>query len=160
MGLLIQGSYSEGGQIFRTVRTTQPPTQWVKRKGKVRPISRHEGPRKRRRYSSTHFLTSAVDRSKWLTPLYLRGRDLVHIEQEVWRALRPFWTCRENAVHIGIRTPVGAARSESLYRPPIYITGTGSFSGKRRGRGVDHAHQLAQEYSYTSTPSLYLQGIL
>jgi len=164
MGLTIQGSYSDWGQIFRIVRTTRPPTQWVKRKGKVRPITRHEGPRKRRRYSSTHSLTSAVDRSRWLTPLYPRERDLVHIVQEVWCALRPVWTGRENLVHIGIRTPDGAACSESLYRPPTYITGTGSFWGeKEAGSWCSPRTPTSAEvkkYSYTSTPSLYLHGIL
>ena len=86
-----------------------------------------------------------------------RERDLVHIVQEVWCALRPVWTGRENLVHNGIRTPDGAARSESLYRPRTYITGTRSFSGKnRRGRGVDHAHQLAPRLKSTDIPLLPL----
>jgi hypothetical protein len=67
-------------------------------------------------------------------------------------------------VHIGIRTPDGAARSQSLYRPPIHIMGTASFSEKNwRGRGADRAHHLPlrlKSNSYTSIPALYLHGIL
>jgi len=160
MGLTIQGSYCDGGQIFRTVRTTQPPIQWVKRKAKVRPITCHEGPRKRRRYSSTHSLTLAVDRSGWLTPLYPRERSGTQCTGGLV-CLEAGLDGYRKSIHNGIRTPDHAARSQSLYRPPIYITGIGYFSEKKtRGRDVDHAHQLAPRLKSTAIPllPLYIHG--
>ena len=49
--------------------------------------------------------------------------------------------------------------------PAFYSMGTGSFPGlKRLRRGVDHPSHLAlrlkKEYSYTSSPSLGLQGLV
>ena len=44
------------------------------------------------------------------------GKDAVHIVYEAgWAPVR-FWSGAENLAHTGIRYPVLAARSESLYR--------------------------------------------
>jgi hypothetical protein len=72
--------------------------------------------------------------------------------------------------HSGDQIPVGARFSAPVQtcpgaHPASYTTGTGSFPGvKPPGRSVDHSPHLVprlrKEYSYTSTPSLGIWGLL
>jgi len=49
-------------------------------------------------------------------PLFIPGKDPVHIVQEAGWAPRPVWTAAKNLVPIGIRSPDRPARCQSLYR--------------------------------------------
>ena len=55
-------------------------------------------------------------------PIFVPGKDPVHIVQEAGWASGPVWTGAENLVPTGIRSPDRPARSQSLYRPrhPAY----------------------------------------
>jgi hypothetical protein len=70
-------------------------------------------------YSCTLSLTSALDRSGWLTPLTGRGthvkRDPEPIVQEAGWVPGTVWTGAENLTPTKTRTPDHPARSESLY---------------------------------------------
>jgi hypothetical protein len=82
----------------------------------------HEGPEGEQSYSSTLFLTSALDGGGWVvngTPraLYTRGRDPVPIVCEAGWVLGPAWTGTKSlAPSTGIRSSDRPARSESLFR--------------------------------------------
>ena len=88
-----------------------------KGKGKVLPITGHEGPERERLYTYTLYLTSRLCRGGWSTsrPLY-PCKDPVPIVQEAGWAPGPVWTDAENLAYTGIRSPDRPARSESLCR--------------------------------------------
>jgi hypothetical protein len=68
-------------------------------KGKVHPRTGHEGPERKKRYSSTLSLTSALDEGGWSTPRpghFTPGKDPVPLVQEAGWALGPVWTGAEN----------------------------------------------------------------
>jgi len=58
-------------------------------------------------------------------PLFTPGKDTVPIVQEAGWAPGPVWTCAENLVPTGIRSPDRPARSQSLYRLsyPAHVIG-------------------------------------
>jgi hypothetical protein len=91
----------------------------VKGKGKVHPITGHEGQDVEYSCSCTLSLTSALDEGGWLTPRpgrFISGNDPVPIVQEAGWAPGPVWTGAENLAPTGIRTPDHPAHNESLYR--------------------------------------------
>jgi hypothetical protein len=94
--------------------------QLYKGKGKVHPITGHEGPQEGAPVQRYSFLNlGAIWR--WVvnaTPplLYPRERAPVPTVQEVGRAPGPAWTGAENLAPTGIRSPNRPIRSESLYR--------------------------------------------
>ena len=70
-------------------------------------------------YSSTLYLTSALDEGGWSTPRpdrFTPKKDLVPTVREAEWAPGPVWTGAENTAQTGIRSPDRPARSESLYR--------------------------------------------
>ena len=95
----------------------QSPTS--KGKGKVLPITGHEGPKWEQTYSSTLPSTLALDGGGLSAPRrgrFTLGKDRVPIVQEARWAPEPVWTGAENLAPTGFRSPDRPARSESLYR--------------------------------------------
>ena len=90
-----------------------------KGKGKVLPITGHEGSEREQICSSTLPSTSALDGGGWSAPrsgCSTPGKDPVPIVQEAGWAPGPVWTGAENITPTGIRSPDRPAHSESLYR--------------------------------------------
>jgi hypothetical protein len=88
-------------------------------KGKIHLRTGHEGLEGEYIYSSTLFLTSALDVGGWSTPRpgrFAPGNDPVSIVQDAGWAPGPVWAGAENLAPTGIRFPDRPARSESLYR--------------------------------------------
>ena len=88
-------------------------------KGKVLPITGHEGPEGEYRYSPTLSWPGRLGGGRWLAPRpgrFTPGKDPVPIVQEAGWAPGPVWTGTENLASTGIRSPDRPARSESLYR--------------------------------------------
>ena len=92
----------------------------IKGKGKVHPITGHEGPEGEQRYSSTLPSTSALDEGGWSTPRpgrFTPGKDPVPVILEAGWAPGPVWTDAENlALPTATRSLDRPCRSESLYR--------------------------------------------
>ena len=83
------------------------------------PITDHERPEIKCRYSSTLSSTSAPDRRGWSTPLpgrFTPGKDPVSIVLEARWSSEPVRTGADNLASIGIRSPDRPGRSESLYQ--------------------------------------------
>jgi len=89
-----------------------------KRKGKVRPVTGHEGPEGRSWYSSTDHLTSVLDGTGWSTPgpATLPPIESVRSVQKAGWAPGPIWTGAENLPATGSRSPDRPACSASLFR--------------------------------------------
>ena len=92
-----------------------PEVTLHRKKGKVLPITGHEGPEGEQRYSP--FMTSAL---RWGSAaprpgLFTPGKDPVLIAQDAGWAQGPVWTGAENLTPTGIRSPDRPARSESLH---------------------------------------------
>ena len=72
-------------------------------KGKVHPITGHEGPELGWRYSSTLSLTSALDGGGWITPRsgrFTPGKDMVPIVQEAgWAPRDSLDVCGKSRPH-------------------------------------------------------------
>ena len=91
-----------------------------KSKAKDRPVTDHEGPEGRYRFSSTLSLTLAPDvvGGQRQAPVALPTRKTQYLlyRKEAGWAPGPVWTGAENLVPTGIRSPDRPASSESLYR--------------------------------------------
>jgi hypothetical protein len=89
-----------------------------KGKGKGHRRTSHEGPEGEERYSSTLFLTSALDgvggQRHVPPPALPPEEDPVPIVWEAGRTPGPVWKGTENLTHTGIRSPDRPARSGSL----------------------------------------------
>jgi hypothetical protein len=88
------------------------------KKGKVHPITDHEGPEVKR-YSSTLFLTSGLYEGGWSTPRpgrFAPGKDPVPTAQEPGWAPGPVWRGAENLTPTMLRSPDRPAGSKSLCR--------------------------------------------
>jgi hypothetical protein len=88
--------------------------------GRFHPFIGHEGPSGEYRYSSTLFLTSALEGGWGVSvtprPQLTPGKDPIHIVQEAGWASGPVWTGAENLGPTGIRSPDRPACRQSLYR--------------------------------------------
>jgi hypothetical protein len=94
-------------------------TNTVQGKGKGHPITGHEGPEVKYRYTSTLSVNSALDGGGRLTPRpgrFTPEKNPVPIVYEAGWAEGPVRTGAENLAPSGIRSPDRPARSESLYR--------------------------------------------
>ena len=89
------------------------------KKGKVPPITGHEGPEGEQRYSPTLLWPRHLDGGGWSAPRpssFTPRKDPVPIVYEAGCAPGPVCTGAENLAPTGIRSPDRPARSESLYR--------------------------------------------
>ena len=80
----------------------------VKGKGKVLPITGHEGPEGEQTYSCTLPSTVALDGGGWSTPRpgrFTPGKDPVPIVQEAGWASGPVWTGAKNLAPTGFSIP-------------------------------------------------------
>ena len=68
------------------------------------------------RYSSTFSITSVLDGSGWLTPLYPREGNPEHIVQKAGWTLGTVEPAADNFTYIGIRNLNRPGRRTSLYR--------------------------------------------
>jgi len=109
-------------------------------KGKAHPRTDHEGPEEEYRYSSTHSLTSALDKVGWsghAPAALLLERNSVPIVQKAGWAPESFWTGSANLAPTRIRSLHRPACNESLdrlrYSGPLAglevdVTATGPYS--------------------------------
>jgi len=106
------------GSIPGRTRFISSPKRQGKGKGKVLPITAHEGPGGEEVYLYS-FFNLGSRWGGWSTPCpgrFSPGKDPIPIVQEARWASRPVWTGAENLAHTGIRSPDRPDRSETLYR--------------------------------------------
>ena len=87
----------------------------IKGKGKVHPITGHEGPEGEQMYSSTLPSTSVLDGGRWSAPRpgrFTPGKHPVPTVQEAGWAPGPVWTGAENLAPTGFRSPDRPSRSD------------------------------------------------
>jgi hypothetical protein len=97
----------------------RPHVSENKGKGKVYPITGHQGPRGGVEVKLFSFSTSALEEGGWSEPCpghFNPGKDPVPIVQDAGWAPGPVWTCAKNLAPTGIRPPDRPTRSQSLYR--------------------------------------------
>ena len=89
----------------------------VKDKGKLHPVTFHDGTEREYRYSFIVSLTLAQYGGGWLTPrssCFNLANDQVPVVQEVGQKPQPVWTGAKNLAPTTIRSPGRPARNQSV----------------------------------------------